>query len=67
MTLLQLRYTQCFLTLGLAGLLFAFSIVKDIKNNLNEFNKMAKTRRSQSSNAMEQLVKLIGYDINLRE
>lgn len=65
--LVQLRHIQCFLTLGFAGLLFAFSIVEDIKDNLNEFNKMAKTRRSQSSKTMEQLTKIICYHINLRE
>ena len=62
---LPLRYIECFLTLGLAGLLFSFSIVKDVNYSLKLFNKMAKTKQSRPE-LMDSLFELIRFT-NLRE
>lgn len=67
MALVIIRYIECFFTLGLAGLIFAFTLIKDIKTNLKQFNKIAKNKRSKLQNIVEELVKLIRFDINLRE
>lgn len=67
MALIIIRYIECFLTLGFAGLLFEFSFVKDIKSDLKQFNKIAKNKKSKSPIIEEQLVKLINFDVNLRE
>lgn len=64
---IQLQYIEAFLTLGGAGLLFAFTIVKDIKNNLNEFNEVAKKRKSQLPEIMVQLANVICYHRDLKE
>lgn len=48
MFFVPLRYIQCFLSLGFAGCLFAFSIVEDFKNDLNRFNEMAKSKQPTS-------------------
>lgn len=65
-TLIILRYIECFLTLGLAGLLLAFYTIKDIKNDLNLFNGIAKAKKSQSR-SYKKLGKWIYFHINLRE
>lgn len=66
---IPLRYIQCFLTLGFAGLLFSFSIVKDLNHSLKLFNRMAskkaKTKQNQSE-LMDALFELIRFT-NLRE
>lgn len=65
MVLMPLRYIECFLTYGFAGLLLAFSIVKDIKSDLKQFNKIAQTKRSVS-HAPKMLSKIIHFDVALR-
>lgn len=67
MTLIIVRYIECFLIFGLAGVLFGFSIANDIKNNLKQFNKIAKSKKSILPNIMEQLVALIHFDVDLRQ
>lgn len=67
MALIIIRYIECFLTLGFAGLLFEFSFVKDIKSDLKQFNKIAKNKKSKSPIIEEQLVKLINFDVDLRQ
>lgn len=64
---IQLQYIEAFLTLGGAGLVFAFTIVEDIKIRLIEFNKIAKFKKSLLSNIMEQLANVILYHRNLKE
>ena len=66
MVSISLHYINTFLTLGFTGLIFAFSIVKDIKNELNHFNGIAKIKKS-SSHCMEKLTKLIRLHANLKE
>lgn len=66
MASILISYIECFLTLGFAGLLFAFTVVDDIKGDLNRFNEIAKHKRSQP-NCMEKLTKLIRFHINLKE
>lgn len=61
----SIRYIECFLIYGFAGLLLAFSIVKDIKNALNRFNKRARTKKFVT-HGMKKLSKLIQLDVDLR-
>lgn len=60
-----LRFISCFLTLGFSGLVFSFSIVKDVRDRLDEFNKIAKTKQPLP-NIFEPLFVLIRFT-NLRE
>lgn len=62
-----IQYIETFLTLGFAGLLFIFSLVKDLINDLKRFNKTAKSKKSQLPTVKELLANLICYDINLTE
>lgn len=62
---LPLLYIECFVTLGLAGLFYSFSIVKDVTYSLRLFNKMARTKRTRSK-LMESIVEIIRF-MNLRE
>lgn len=59
------RYVECFLTYGFAGLLLAFSIVEDIKIDLNRFNAFT-TSKHRATHATKKLSKLIQFDIDLR-
>lgn len=62
---LPLCYIECFITLGLAGLLFSFSIVKDVGYSFKSFNKMVKTKHTQSE-LLESMFDIIRF-INLRQ
>lgn len=66
MTIALLRYIECFVVLGFAGLLFAFSAIKDIKSDWNRFDKIARNKTTQCR-SKKQLSKTICFHINLRE
>lgn len=65
MVSLCLRYIDCVMILGFAALLFAFTFVKDIKGDLERFNRLAKIKKTQDR-SMKPLCEIIGFQIELR-
>lgn len=66
--LLSLQYINTFFCLEFGGLLFTFSLVKDIKGDLHRFNRVAKNKKSQSKIAcMKQLAQLIRFHADIKE
>lgn len=64
--LIFFRYIACFFTLVCAQLMFVFSVVKDIKGELNRFNEIARTKKTQCR-SMKQLSEIISIHISLKE
>lgn len=67
MFLMIARYIECFFLLSLAGFLFEFSFVNDIKNDLRQFDEIAINQKSNLPDIKELLGKLINFDVNLRQ
>lgn len=67
MFLMIARYIECFFLLCLAGFLFEFSFVNDIKNGLRQFDEIAINQKSNLPDIKELLGKLINFDVNLRQ
>lgn len=62
----SLHYICTFFCLGFAGLLFEFSFVKDLKGDLNKFNKIAKRKKSQA-HCTKHLTEFIRFYIDAKE
>lgn len=67
MSLMLVDYIDCFFNLGLAGILFGFSFINDLKGDLKQFNEIAKNKNSQLSKTVERLVEFIHFDVDLRQ
>ena len=62
----MVHYVECFLVFGFAALLYIFSVVKDIQNDLNQFNETAKLKKLQSD-CLEQLNGFIRAHAKIKE
>lgn len=67
MGFLPLRYMQCFLNFAIAAFLFSFSTVKDFKNDIIRFDKIAKSKHKTQLAIMGKLNELGICSMNLRK